>query len=383
MKKVTILSLHLGYGGIEKSIVALANLLCEKYKVEIACVYKLFDKPVFKIDDRVMINYLTDVVPNHEGIREAKKNKKVVKLIKEYSYGAKVLIKRRNSMVDYIIHCDSDYIISTRDIFNDWLGTYGNRDSIKIGWEHNHYHDNYRYADNVVRSAKKLDYFVLVSRNLRDYYSKRLRKYNVKCFFIPNIVDKLPKEMAPLKEKRLVSVGRLSPEKGYMDLLKIFKLLHQDHKDWTLDIIGDGKEKDKLEDYISKNKLDKFITLHGYRDKEYIDKVLHKSSLYIMTSHTESFGIVLIEAMSHGIPCIAYDSAEGANELIISGKNGYLIHNRNQEMMIKKIEDLMKDFNARKRIGKNSRDFSKQFIGENVINKWITLLDEGEVYEEE
>ena len=84
MKKVTILSLHLGYGGIEKSIVALANLLCEKYKVEIACVYKLFDKPVFKIDDRVMINYLTDVVPNHEGIREAKKNKKVVKLIKEY-----------------------------------------------------------------------------------------------------------------------------------------------------------------------------------------------------------------------------------------------------------------------------------------------------------
>ena len=189
--------------------------------------------------------------------------------------------------------------------------------------------------------------------------------------------------MAPLKEKRLVSVGRLSPEKGYMDLLKIFKLLHQDHKDWTLDIIGDGKEKDKLEDYISKNKLDEFVTLHGYRDKEYIDKILHKSSLYIMTSHTESFGIVLIEAMSHGIPCIAYDSAEGANELIISGKNGYLIHNRNQEMMIKKIEDLMKNFNTRKRIGKNSRDFSKQFIGENVINKWITLLDEGEVYEEE
>ena len=52
-------------------------------------------------------------------------------------------------------------------------------------------------------------------------------------------------------------------------------------------------------------------------------------------------------------------------------------------MMIKKIEDLMKNFNTRKRIGKNSRDFSKQFIGENVINKWITLLDEGEVYEEE
>ena len=59
MKKVTILSLHLGYGGIEKSISALANLLCEKYRVEIACVYKLFDKPVFDIDERVKIIYLT------------------------------------------------------------------------------------------------------------------------------------------------------------------------------------------------------------------------------------------------------------------------------------------------------------------------------------
>ena len=53
MKKVSILSLHLGYGGIEKSIVALANLLCESYKVEIACVYKLYDKSVFELDKRV------------------------------------------------------------------------------------------------------------------------------------------------------------------------------------------------------------------------------------------------------------------------------------------------------------------------------------------
>ena len=58
MKKVAILSLHLGYGAIEKSVVALANILCEKYKVEIACTYQLYDKPGFEIDDRVKIKYL-------------------------------------------------------------------------------------------------------------------------------------------------------------------------------------------------------------------------------------------------------------------------------------------------------------------------------------
>ena len=159
--------------------------------------------------------------------------------------------------------------------------------------------------------------------------------------------------------------------------------IHKNHNDWVLDIIGDGSEKDKLNNYIIKNKLESCVTLHGYQDKKYIDEILNKSSLYIMTSYTESFGIVLIEAMSHGIPCIAYSSAEGANELINSGFNGYLIKNRNQEMMIKKIEDLMEDKETRKNIGKNSRDFSRRFIGENVIKSWYSLLDEGEVYEEE
>ena len=64
MKKISILSLHLGYGGVEKSIAALANLLCDKYEVEIACSYKLYEKPVFDIDERIKIKYLTNVKPN-------------------------------------------------------------------------------------------------------------------------------------------------------------------------------------------------------------------------------------------------------------------------------------------------------------------------------
>ena len=58
MKKISILSLHLGYGGIEKSIVALANLLSSKYKVEIACIYKLYDKEAFELDPKVKVKYL-------------------------------------------------------------------------------------------------------------------------------------------------------------------------------------------------------------------------------------------------------------------------------------------------------------------------------------
>ena len=382
MKKISILSLHLGYGGIEKSIVALVNLLCEKYKVEIACSYKLYEKSVFPIDKRVKVKYLTnDIRPNRESFKEAVKNKKIVDTIKEANYAAKVLRLRKRTMVNYIKKCDADIIISTRDIFDEWLGDNARDGVIKIGWEHNHYHDNLKYADTVTRSCKKLDYLVLVSKALRDYYSARLSKYGCTCVYIPNIIDKMPKYIAPLEAKRLISVGRLSKEKGQLDLLKIYKSLHEKYPSWTLDIIGDGVDREKLEDYIKENNLTKSVKLHGYQDKDYIDKMLHDSSIYLMTSYTESFGIVLIEAMSHGVPCIAFSSAEGARELINSGENGYLIKNRNFEMFEKKIIDLIEDKEGRKNIGKVARNGVKKYTGEVVKNDWFNLLENGDLNE--
>ena len=75
------------------------------------------------------------------------------------------------------------------------------------------------------------------------------------------MLDSIPKRLAPLEEKRIVSVGRLSQEKGYMDLLRIFKQLSKKHKNWHLDIIGDGPERDKLEEYIKTRKLEEEINM--------------------------------------------------------------------------------------------------------------------------
>lgn len=376
MKKVSILSLHLGYGGIEKSVAALANMLCEKYEVEIACSYKLFEKSVFPVSDKVSIKYLTDVQPNRKEFKKAVRSKNIIKIFKEGLYAIKVLIKRRSSMIKYIKKCDSDVVIATRDIFDEWLGDYGKEETLKIGWEHNHYHNNFKYASNITRSNKKLDYLVLVSNSLREFYSKELVNSKCECVYIPNVIESIPDKSASLNNKRLVSVGRLSPEKGFMDLLKIFTLLHKDYPDWKLDIVGDGVEKEKMERFIEEYDLQKFVTLHGFRDKDYIDKLLHESSIYLLTSYTESFGIVLIEAMSHGVPCIAFDSAEGARELIQSGKNGYLIKNRSYTAFIKKVSDLIENKEERKRIGKVSKEGVKQYTCEVVSKQWIDLIEE-------
>ena len=104
--------------------------------------------------------------------------------------------------------------------------------------------------------------------------------------------------------------------------------------------------------------------------------MLQDSSIYLLTSYTESFGIVLIEAMSHGVPCIAFDSAEGARELIQSGKNGYLIKNRSYAAFIKKVSDLIDNKEERKRIGKVSKEGVKQYTCEVVSKQWIDLIEE-------
>ena len=382
MKKISILALHLGYGGIEKCVVNLANTLCEKYEVEIAVCYKLYDNSVFELKDKVKVKYLNkNLKPNHESLRNALKSKNIIKIIRELIFSTKVLYYRKKTMVDYIRNTDCDVIISTRDIFNYWVSGYCQDGILKIGWEHNHFHENMKYAEKVSNSAKNLDYLVLVSSELQKFYAEKLRNSNCMCIYIPNSIDKLPKKSATLTNKRLVSVGRLSPEKGYLDLLKIFNRLSKKNPDWVLDIIGDGVQKDKLKKYIEDNNLSGKVILHGFQGKDYIDKILDDSAIYLMTSYTESFGIVLIEAMSHGVPCIAFDSAEGAREIINSGDNGYLIKNRNFDAMIMKIEDLINNKSERIRIGKQARNSVKKYTSDIVGEEWITLIEESDIYD--
>ena len=382
MKKISILALHLGYGGIEKSIVGLANMLVDKYDIEIAVCYKLYEKSVFPLNPKVKVKYLNEsLVPNHKSLHEAIKSKNIIKISKEGLFSTKVLYYRRKVMTNYIKNCMSDVIISTRDIFNYWLSSYGKKDVLKIGWEHNHFHDNIGYANKIVNSCRGLDYLVLVSNDLERYYSRRLFNSGCMCVHIPNSIDEIPKKVSTLKNKRLVSVGRLSKEKGFVDLLEIYKRLVEHDCDWTLDIIGDGLERENLENFITTNKLGDKVTLHGYQDKKYIDNILNKSSIYVMTSFTESFGIVLLEAMSHGLVCVAFDSAEGPREIINSGENGFLIKNRNIDAMVLKIESLIKNEKTRIEVGKKARESVMKYTSDVISKEWITLIEESDVYE--
>lgn len=378
-KKIAILSLHLGYGGVEKAITSLANSLAKtnKYEIEIVSIYKLYEKPVFDINENIRVTYLlpSRLNPNRKEWKEALHNLKLIKLGKESLKSLKILYKRRKEMIDYIKNTKADVIISTRVFLNELLSEYGRDETLKIGWEHNHHHNDMKYATDVIRSVKNLDYFVLVSKDLKKFYKKKLANSKCHTIYIPNALENIPKTKSPLTSEHLISVGRLSPEKGYLDLLKIYLDLKNKKCKWHLDIVGDGSERRKLEKFIKDNNLEADVTLHGFKNSKEIEKLMHKASIYVMTSYTESFGIVLLEAMSNGLPCIAFDSAEGAKEVITSGRDGYLIKHRNFNAMEKKILDLTKDINIRKELGKNGRRKVKEYLSDNICTYWEKIIE--------
>lgn len=376
MKKITILALHLGYGGIENCISNLANSLVDDYEVNIISTYKLYEKPVFKLNDKIKIKYLmTDLKPNKQELKQSLKKIKLITFLKEIKKSFKILKLKKNLMIEAIKNCDSDVIISTRDIHNNWLSKYGRDKTLKIGWEHNHHHNNKRYINKVTKSVLGLDYFVLVSKDLTKFYSEKLKDKKVKCVYIPNSINFFPQEKAKLETENLISIGRLSHEKGYLDLIDIFKELHQKYPDSKLNIIGDGPDRKKIEKKIRDNKLEDYIILHGFQEKEYINKYLEKSSVYIMTSYTESFGLVLLEAFAYGIPCVAYSSAEGANEIISDNWDGYLIKDRDKNKMIKRICELLSNRNRRLIMGANGIKKAQEFNAQKTKQKWIEIIN--------
>lgn len=371
MKKITILALHLGYGGIERCISNLSNSLVDDYKIEIISTYKLYDKPPFYFDKRIKIKYLMDIGPNTKEIKESLKNFRIVTFVKELFKAKKILKLKKELMIDCIKKCKSDIIISTRDIHNLWLGKYGNSKSIKIGWEHNHHNNNQKYIKKLVDSTNGLDYFILVSKELKEFYETRVY---CKCIYIPNSIMSLPNKLSKLDTNNIVSIGRLSHEKGYLDLIDVFKLV-ADNCDAKLNIIGDGVEKYKIIDKIKKYHLEDKVILHGFRDAEYIEKILLDSSIYVMTSFTESFGLVVLEASSYGIPCIAFDSAHGVRELIKDNWDGYLVEDRDKAKMAKRIINLINDQNRRLIMGDNAYKKSNNYLASNVKNEWVKIFE--------
>lgn len=375
MKKIVILALHLGTGGAERMITSLCNLLCEENDITIISTYKLHERPAFDIDSRVKIEYLLDnLKPNKEELSNAIKQYNIIQIFKQGLISFKVLYLRKKMMIKAIKKIDADIIISTRVFHNKLLGKYGKKGTIKIAQEHNHHNNNNKYIKKVIKSLKNIDYFMPVSKELCEFYTDKVKK--TKVVYIPNFIEKIPTTKTTLKNKQLISVGRLDKVKGFDVLIDIFNIFQRKYPDWILHMVGDGSEKTNLQNKITELHLEHKIFLCGNKGQNELEKEYLNSSIFLMTSLSESFGLVLIEAASYGLPLIAFDSAKGATEIIENGKNGFLVENRDNEEFVNRIYELIENSEEKEKFSSYSLEVAKEFSKEKVEKKWQDFLND-------
>lgn len=365
-KKVTLLSLHLRVGGIEKAICSLANMLVDDYDVEIINVYKLCE-PSFYIDERVKITYLsTDLQPNKEEFTYAIKNKRFIKIIIEGFKALRVVLKKRSLIKHAAKDNDGDIIISTTLAFNRSFAKY-QKNKLLIAWEHCHPDRDPKYPKKVYKAVKRFDLFIPASKSIYDCYKEYLT--GPQCLYLPLCIDDIPSERAMLNTNQITVMGRLSKEKAYDDMLRVFKKVLDQNPDAILNIVGDGDERSSLSILADQLEISESVIFHGNTVGDKKDEIMKNTSVFVTTSHYESFGLVLLEAMSYGIPCVSFDSAKGSLDIIDDGKDGFIIKDRNLDDMASKIVELMNK--TTKTLQNNAVKKAKQYSYNNVREQWL------------
>ena len=174
--------------------------------------------------------------------------------------------------------------------------------------------------------------------------------------------------ISSLHNKNLVFVGRLSHEKGVMRLLRIWKFFNKDLPQYTLSIYGDGELKKDMIQYIKENKINN-VFIKGYCQN--LEKIYSSADLLCVTSDTEGFGMVIIEAMYFGVPCISFDCPVSPKEII--DNTGIIVPCYDEQAYKRALISLVNDENKLRTLQKNCIIKAREYFICNILKKWESL----------
>ena len=189
---------------------------------------------------------------------------------------------------------------------------------------------------------------------------------------IPNFSTIPVYSISNCDSKKVISVGRLSWEKGYDRLLKIWEIIEPRFPDWHLDIFGEGELENSLNKEITDKGI-KNVCIHQFTKNINIE--YSKSSICVITSHYEGFSLVLLEAIKHGVPCIAFDCPFGPSSILEDNKSGFLIENDNIIQFAEKLSLLIENGTLRKKFSEAATNRSETFTIDRVMEQWKRLFE--------
>lgn len=362
-------------GGMERVLTIKANYFADVLGYEVYLI--LTDgknlKPYYQLSDKVQLVYLNinfDQLWNKNFI-----HKTALYLYKQMEY------KRKLKKALYTIKPDITVSMLRREI--NFINSIKDG-SIKIGELHIN-RENFRklneeskrtffnryfselWMNQLIKQLKKLDMFVTLSNEDASKW-KELNKIKV----INNPLPFFPEERSECSSKKVIAVGRYAYQKGFDLLIKSWKVVALKHPDWELHIYGGGERDEFIKKTVEldiHNSCFMESAVNNINDK-YLD-----SSIFVLSSRYEGFGMVIIEAMACGVPAISFTCPSGPRDIIKDGIDGLLVENGNTKELANKICYLIENEEIRKEMGKQAKINVERFKIENIALQWQELFE--------
>lgn len=375
-------------GGIQRVVSVIANELVERYEVDILCTnteYQI-NRELYKLKNNINVDMNSSIV-------EKKILKKIVyKILKIINNKTGILNNKRfnkilteiyfpktvqDNLIKYINSKKYDIVIGVAGELSLLLGSISSKINAKtIGWQHNSY-DAYlnnkgRYFWNQDELFKKyipnLDEYIVLTEYDKVKFKENM---NIDCKVIYNPRSFTSKEKSSLKNKQFLSAGRFNYQKGFDLLIESFYEFSKYNKDWNLVIVGEGEEKEKIKEYISKFKLNDRVKIDGFTND--IKKYFLESSVLLFPSRWEGMPMLILESMEMGVPVISYDIIS-SKEIITHGNEGILVDSFDTKKFSNSMIALVNDYDEILKMSSLAISRSNEFDINVIIKQWEKIL---------
>jgi glycosyltransferase involved in cell wall biosynthesis len=370
-------------GGVARSVSTLANGLAEGRRVEIISRYRTRGKHRFNISDKVSVRYLedrrgtapsgvvaTDVVPGEPSSEDGG----AVTPSRRLPKGALKPEDTDARLREALGGLPPGILVSNRPSLHVAAAYHSPAHVIKVATEHS----SLSMRGPVVRSAleqlaSRIDALVTLTESDQASMANLLNGSGTLLETIPNALPvNVVGNGAPAESTTIVAAGSLVANKGFDRLIAAFAPVAKEFPDWSLHIYGRGGERPALTEQIASLGLQDQVDLKGF-DPNFVDR-LSDAALLAMSSHYESFGMVLIEAMGSGVPVIAFDCPTGPRHLIDNERTGLLIPDGDIDAYSEGLRRLMSQADLRREIGQEALRRLQHYSLDGVVDQWERMF---------
>lgn len=384
-----------GGGGVARAVINLANQLCATHDVEIVSVTDRKGGPRFPVDPAVRVTYLQslrrteprNLPPGDRRWRDrpgrtarsrrlAARPTSLLDDIKNVTpgmtaWGDRLIRRKIRSLRDCVL-------ITTRPSLHVAAARWARPGVVTIGQDHGNFVKRSRstnIAPALREALESLDAFVVLTRGDLDDYAQWFPEARDRLVHIPNPSPQaLGEELAELTAPVAITGGRLESGKAFPRMVHAFADVADEHPEWQLHIHGSGGAEESIRRAIARHGMEGRVLLKGFTPD--FDAALREASMFLMTSRSEGFPMVLLEAMAVGLPLVAYDVPRGPADLIEDGVTGRLLADGDRAGFAAALRELMGDVDLRRRMGRAGADTAAEYAPERIRQRWLDLLAE-------